>query len=118
MAGYRGYYVPESVALSQGLWHVRAGAWDGRNATFLPAATRLIFMWKNMGGARLLGPLFWLPIRFWRLSCYWGGLGLCGGFLGAIKRMQVVEGGPACARGRAGGMDEAARGVLSAFRVR
>ena len=88
MAGFRGYYVPESVAFHKGF------------ATFEPAlgkdqcdelASRntLIFMWKNTGGARLFLHFCWLPIRL-AGSLLRGRPSFARGLVGAIKRLDEV----------------------------
>jgi N-acetylglucosaminyl-diphospho-decaprenol L-rhamnosyltransferase len=62
MAGYRGYYVPESVAFHQGFGTFEPQLGKGRSDE-LASRNTLIFMWKNMSGARLRSHLLWLPIR-------------------------------------------------------
>ena len=57
MAGYRGYYVPESVAFHQGFGTFEPQLGKGR-CDELASRNTLIFMWKNTGGSRLAGPLF------------------------------------------------------------
>jgi GT2 family glycosyltransferase len=62
MAGWRGYYVPESVA-----WHRGFGSFEpqlGREfCDRLAVRNTLIFAWKNLCGARLAAHLAWLPVR-------------------------------------------------------
>jgi GT2 family glycosyltransferase len=88
MAGRRGYYVPESVAFHKGF------------ATFEPALGRdrcdvlasrntLIFIWKNLGGSRLLGHFLWLPIRV-AGSLLWGRLSFVRGLFGALSRAHQI----------------------------
>ena len=59
MAGYRGYYVPGSVAYHHGF-----GTFDSvlgmARSDRLARRNTLIFMWKNTAGARLLAHLLWL----------------------------------------------------------
>ena len=62
MAGYRGYYVPESVAYHQGFGTFESELGMARSDR-LARRNTLIFMWKNTAGARLLAHLLWLPIR-------------------------------------------------------
>ena len=62
MAGYRGYYVPESVAFHKGFGTFEPQLGKGR-CDLLASRNTLIFMWKNTGGARLLRHFLWLPIR-------------------------------------------------------
>ena len=62
MAGWRGYYVPESVAYHHGFGtfepELGMARWDR-----LARRNTLIFTWKNTAGARLLAHLPWLPVR-------------------------------------------------------
>jgi GT2 family glycosyltransferase len=62
MAGYRGYYVPGSVAYHHGFgtFHKELGL--GRSDR-LARRNTLLFIWKNTAGARLLAHLLWLQIR-------------------------------------------------------
>jgi GT2 family glycosyltransferase len=62
MAGYRGYYVPESVAFHWGFatFESELGL---RRSQWLASRNTVIFMWKNTSGARLLAHGFWLLIR-------------------------------------------------------
>ena len=67
MAGFRGYYVPESVAYHQGFSTFEPQLGKDR-CSLLAIRNTLIFMWKNVGGARLLLHLAWLPVRLgWSL---------------------------------------------------
>jgi GT2 family glycosyltransferase len=84
MAGWRGYYVPESVAYHSGfatfrpqLGKVRCEGLDSRNS--------LIFMWKNTSGARLMTHLFWLPLRIGH-ALLRGRLSFASGLLAALRR--------------------------------
>ncbi len=62
MAGYRGYYVPASVAYHRGFGSF--GPAFGRDGCDrLAARNTLLFAWKNLGGPRLLAHLAWLPAR-------------------------------------------------------
>jgi GT2 family glycosyltransferase len=62
MAGWKGYYVPDSVA-----YHLGFGSFGpefGRvGCDRLAARNTLIFAWKNLSGRRLLCHLAWLPVR-------------------------------------------------------
>jgi N-acetylglucosaminyl-diphospho-decaprenol L-rhamnosyltransferase len=62
MAGYRGYYVPESVAYHHGFGTFESELGLARSDR-LARRNTLIFMWKNTAGVRLLAHLLWLPIR-------------------------------------------------------
>jgi GT2 family glycosyltransferase len=84
MAGYRGYYVPESVAFHQGFGTFEPELGQAR-CDLLARRNTLIFMWKNTSGARLLSHFFWLPIRF-AYSLLHGRSSFARGLLGAIKR--------------------------------
>jgi N-acetylglucosaminyl-diphospho-decaprenol L-rhamnosyltransferase len=62
MAGYRGYYVPTSVAYHRGFGTF--GPELGRDrCDQLAIRNTLIFAWKNLGGFRLAAHLFWVPVR-------------------------------------------------------
>jgi GT2 family glycosyltransferase len=62
MAGYRGYYVPASVAFHRGFGTFRPQLGRAR-CDQLANRNTLIFIWKNTGGARLVSHFLWLPIR-------------------------------------------------------
>jgi N-acetylglucosaminyl-diphospho-decaprenol L-rhamnosyltransferase len=62
MAGYRGYYVPESVACHWGFGTFESELGLTRSQ-WLASRNTVIFMWKNTAGARLLAHGLWLPIR-------------------------------------------------------
>ena len=65
MAGWRGYYVPESVAYHRGFGSF--GPAFGRDGCDrLAARNTLLFAWKNLSGLRLLDHLAWLPVRLIR----------------------------------------------------
>jgi N-acetylglucosaminyl-diphospho-decaprenol L-rhamnosyltransferase len=62
MAGWRGYYVPESVAYHRGFGSF--GPTFGRGGCDrLAARNSLVFAWKNLSGPRLARHLAWLPVR-------------------------------------------------------
>jgi GT2 family glycosyltransferase len=62
MAGWRGYYVPESVAYHRGFGSF--GPQVGPEACDrLAARNTLLFAWKNLSGRRLASHLAWLPVR-------------------------------------------------------
>jgi GT2 family glycosyltransferase len=63
MAGYRGYYVPESVAYHRGFGTFESELGLARSDR-LARRNTLIFVWKNTAGGRLLAHLLWLPVRF------------------------------------------------------
>ncbi|HWE35886.1 MAG TPA: glycosyltransferase [Isosphaeraceae bacterium] len=62
MAGWRGYYVPESVAYHRGFGSF-APAFGRAGCDALALRNSLLFAWKNLSGRRLLGHLAWLPAR-------------------------------------------------------
>jgi N-acetylglucosaminyl-diphospho-decaprenol L-rhamnosyltransferase len=88
MAGYRGYYVPDSVAYHKGFATFEPQLGKDR-CDELASRNTLIFMWKNLGGARLLLHFLWLPIRFGG-SLLVGRPSFARGFFGALKRVQQV----------------------------
>jgi GT2 family glycosyltransferase len=62
MAGWKGYYVPESVAFHRGFGSFEP-AFGRAGCDRLAARNSLIFAWKNLGGRRLAAHLAWLPAR-------------------------------------------------------
>ncbi len=62
MAGWRGYYVPRSVAYHKGFGSF-GPAFGAEGCDRLAARNTILFAWKNLGGARLAAHLAWLPIR-------------------------------------------------------
>jgi GT2 family glycosyltransferase len=62
MAGWRGYYVPESRALHRGFGSF-APAFGADGCDRLAARNTLLFCWKNLSGRRLAAHLAWLPVR-------------------------------------------------------
>lgn len=62
MAGYRGYYVPQSVA-----YHVGMGsfgpAFGAEGCRKLALRNTLLFVWKNLRGRRLWSHFGWLGVR-------------------------------------------------------
>jgi N-acetylglucosaminyl-diphospho-decaprenol L-rhamnosyltransferase len=62
MAGWRGYYVPESIAYHRGFGSfLPSFGRDGCDR--LAARNSLLFSWKNLTGLRLCAHLAWLPAR-------------------------------------------------------
>ena len=62
MAGWKGYYVPGSVAYHKGFGSFEPAF--GRNGCDrLAARNTLFFAWKNLAGWRLASHLAWLPVR-------------------------------------------------------
>ena len=62
MAGYRGYYVPGSVAYHRGFGSF-GPAFGPDGCDRLAIRNTLLFAWKNLGGWRLAAHLAWLPAR-------------------------------------------------------
>ena len=62
MAGWPGYYVPESVAYHKGFGSF-GPAFGPTGCDRLAVRNTLLFAWKNLGGARLAEHLAWLPAR-------------------------------------------------------
>lgn len=62
MAGWKGYYVPESVAYHRGFGSF-GPAFGSSGCDRLAARNSLLFAWKNLSGRRLAGHLAWLPAR-------------------------------------------------------
>ncbi len=62
MAGWKGYYVPASVAYHRGFGSF-APAFGRTGCDLLAVRNTLIFAWKNLSGRRLAAHLAWLPIR-------------------------------------------------------
>lgn len=89
MAGYRGYYVPESVAYHRGFgtFETELGA-EGSDR--LARRNTLLFMWKNTAGARLLAHLLWLPVRL-GASLVRGRLDFAAAMVEALARLGRVR---------------------------
>ena len=62
MAGWKGYYAPESVAYHRGFGSFGPAFGPG-GCDRLAQRNSLLFAWKNLGGARLVAHLAWLPAR-------------------------------------------------------
>jgi GT2 family glycosyltransferase len=62
MAGYRGYYVPGSVAYHRG-FATFGPKLGGAACDRLASRNSLIFTWKNTSGFRLVCHFSWLPVR-------------------------------------------------------
>jgi N-acetylglucosaminyl-diphospho-decaprenol L-rhamnosyltransferase len=88
MAGYRGYYMPESIAFHKGFGTFEPQLGKGR-CDELASRNTLIFMWKNTGGARLLTHFLWLPIRL-VYALLRGRFSFVTGLFGALSRARHV----------------------------
>ena len=62
MAGWKGYYVPGSVAYHRGFGSF-GPAFGQAGCDHLATRNTLLFAWKNLSGRRLAGHLAWLPLR-------------------------------------------------------
>jgi GT2 family glycosyltransferase len=91
MAGYRGYYVPESVAYHQG-FGTFGPQLGNSECDQLANRNTLIFMWKNTGGGRLLAHFLWLPVRI-AYALLRGRLSFVRAFFAALGRSRRVWAG-------------------------
>ena len=91
MRGWKGYYVPESVAYHRGFGSF--GPAFGRDGCDrLAARNTLLFAWKNLAGRRLLAHLAWLPVRLAR-SLLTRRFGFVRSFVDALARLgEAIEG--------------------------
>jgi GT2 family glycosyltransferase len=88
MAGWTGYYVPESVAFHRGFGSF--GPAFGRDGCDgLAVRNSLIFAWKNLAGRRLAGHLAWLPVRLAHALAR-GRTGFASALAGAVARLGPV----------------------------
>jgi N-acetylglucosaminyl-diphospho-decaprenol L-rhamnosyltransferase len=88
MAGWKGYYVPESVAYHRGFGSFGpAFGLDGCDR--LAARNSLLFAWKNLSGGRLVCHLAWLPARLFR-SFLSGNRGFARAFRDALSLLRDV----------------------------
>jgi GT2 family glycosyltransferase len=62
MAGWKGYYVPDSVAYHRGFGSFEP-AFGKVGCDRLAARNTLLFAWKSLSGPRLWNHLAWLPAR-------------------------------------------------------
>jgi GT2 family glycosyltransferase len=62
MHGFRGYYVPASIAYHRGFGSF-GPAFGARGNDRLALRNTILFCWKNLHGARLAAHLAWLPAR-------------------------------------------------------
>jgi GT2 family glycosyltransferase len=88
MAGWKGYYVPASVAYHRGFGSF-GPAFGPSGCDRLAARNSLIFAWKNLSGRRLAGHLAWLPVRLAHALAR-GRPALAGAFVGALRRLKPV----------------------------
>ncbi|MDR3636732.1 MAG: glycosyltransferase [Isosphaeraceae bacterium] len=88
MAGWKGYYVPESVAYHRGFGSF-GPAFGRAGCDRLAMRNTLLFAWKNLGGRRLVTHLGWLAVRVahalaTRRSAFLGAL------VEALQRLRTV----------------------------
>jgi len=88
MAGWTGYYVPESVAYHRG-FGAFGPAFGAAGCDRLAARNTLIFIWKNLSGGRLAGHLAWLPLRVLHALAL-GRWAFVEALAGAIRRLGPV----------------------------
>ncbi len=104
MAGFRGYYVPESLAYHKGFASF-GPEFGARGCDVLAVRNTLIFVWKNTAGRRLLAHLGWLPARL-AYSLARGRTEFARGLLGAVARLgRVLAGRRALAVGHEGWLE-------------
>ena len=89
MAGWRGYYVPESRAFHRGFGSF-GPAFGQDGCDRLAARNTLLFCWKNLSGARLLSHLAWLPLRLAHAVAT-GRRAYLGAFVEALHRLGEVR---------------------------
>lgn len=88
MAGYSGYYVPESIAYHRGFGSF-GPAFGTTGCDELAARNSLLFAWKNLSGPRLLEHLAWLPLRLMKALTP-GRAGFARAFVGACRKIGPV----------------------------
>ncbi|WP_250847235.1 glycosyltransferase [Aquisphaera insulae] len=84
MAGYRGYYEPQSIAFHRGFGSF-GPAFGAGGCDRLATRNSFLFAWKNLRGLRLVRHLLWIPPRL----MYWiarGRLDMAFSLLAAIRR--------------------------------
>ena len=115
MAGYRGYYVPESVAYHRGFGTFGPELGEAV-CDELASRNSLIFMWKNIGGRTVLEPFFLAADALGPRDPATGVFAFCfGASRGHTGTGPQDMGGPAeRISGGAREVDPETRGVLSA----
>ena len=89
MAGFKGYYEPESVAYHRGFGTFEPALGAAR-CDALAIRNSFLFAWKNLGGARLASHLAWIPARL----AYWilrGRIDLALSLAGAALRLGSIR---------------------------
>lgn len=84
LAGYRGYYVPESMALHRGFGSF-GPAFGAEGCDRLAMRNTLLFCWKNLKGRRLAGHLAWLAVRAAHATVTGRSM-----FLGALREARAI----------------------------
>jgi GT2 family glycosyltransferase len=88
MAGWRGYYVPESRASHRGFGSF-GPAFGRAGCDRLAVRNTLIFAWKNLSGRRLAEHLVWVLVRL-AVSLAHGRLWFASALVGAAARLGPV----------------------------
>ncbi len=88
LAGWRGYYVPESRAAHLGFGSF-APAYGPDGCDRLAARNTLLFCWANLRGLRLANHLAWLPVRLLHATAT-GRKAFLSAFIEAASRLGVV----------------------------
>jgi N-acetylglucosaminyl-diphospho-decaprenol L-rhamnosyltransferase len=94
LAGWKGYYVPESICFHRGF-----GSFDeavGREGCDqLAYRNTLLFTWKNLRGLRLISHLCWLPVRL-IVAVIRGQFGRIQAFFDALARVHQIGDSSPC----------------------
>ncbi|MFO0910940.1 MAG: glycosyltransferase [Isosphaeraceae bacterium] len=88
MAGWKGLYVPDSVAYHRGFASF-GPAFGASGCDYLAARNTILFAWKNLSGRRLLSHLSWLPVRLVH-ALIRGRLGFARALIDATRRLGPV----------------------------
>ena len=88
MAGWRGYYVPESIAYHRGAASF-GPTFGAAGCDRLAMRNSLLFAWKNLSGPRLAEHLAWLPARLAH-ALMTGRVHTLGAFAEAVVRLRAT----------------------------
>lgn len=88
MAGWCGYYVPESIAYHRGMGSF-GPAFGRAGCDRLAVRNTFLFCWKNLGGARLASHLAWTLPRL-GMAAVRGRMGALAAAAGAVARLGRV----------------------------
>lgn len=89
LAGWRGYYVPESRAYHKGAASF-GPAFGAAGCDLLALRNTLLFCWKNLAGARLAVHLGWLAVRL-ATATIRGRFGVLKAFASAFRRIPQIR---------------------------